>query len=277
MDESLVDDGLSTLPVGPWSQTKYKLIKYYADMFSTGMKYKWDYRVYVDLFSGAGWARIRASKKIVQTSPMLALNVKDPFDKYIFCEIDEANITALMKRVEREYPSVDVSFVKGDVNERIEDVVGIVSSIRESRILTFCFVDPFKVANLCFATIESLSRLKIDFLVLIPTYMDAVRNLALYSDKANTNVERFLGNTEWRGEWNEAKNKGSSFSRFLVEAFYRSMQSLGYLSDVHSSVIVRCRNRPLYHLAFFSRNVRGMEFWKKSREGSDPQRSLFSL
>lgn len=45
MNASL-DDGLLTPEVGPWSDKKYRLIQYYAEMFSTGMKHKWDCRVY---------------------------------------------------------------------------------------------------------------------------------------------------------------------------------------------------------------------------------------
>ena len=51
------------------------------------MKDKWDTRIYLELYAGAGHSRIRQFEIIVG-SPLLALNVKDPFDKYVFCEDD---------------------------------------------------------------------------------------------------------------------------------------------------------------------------------------------
>ena len=79
-------DGLICPEVGAWAEAKYRLIQLYDSLFSTGMKYKWDTRIYIDLYAGAGYARVRNTERILVASPLLALTVKDPFDKYIFCE-----------------------------------------------------------------------------------------------------------------------------------------------------------------------------------------------
>ena len=80
------NDGLPCPDVGSWAETKYRLLALYDELFSTGMKYKWDQRVYIDLYAGAGYARVKGTKKILKGSPILALTVTHPFDKYIFCE-----------------------------------------------------------------------------------------------------------------------------------------------------------------------------------------------
>ena len=59
----LQDDGLYIEDVGKWAKQKYQHIGYYADLFSNGMKNKWDCLIYIDLFSGAGIARIKKSGK----------------------------------------------------------------------------------------------------------------------------------------------------------------------------------------------------------------------
>jgi three-Cys-motif partner protein len=80
------DDGLTCPEVGAWAETKHRLLALYDELFSTGMKNKWDQRVYIDLYAGAGYSRIRGTKTILQGSPIIALTVPDPFDKYILCE-----------------------------------------------------------------------------------------------------------------------------------------------------------------------------------------------
>jgi three-Cys-motif partner protein len=113
--EELKDDGLITPEVGEWSEEKYKLIAYYSEMFSTSMKNKWDCRVYIDLFAGAGRAKLKTSKRIVKSSPLIALSITDKFDKYIFCENDSEKISALKERIKNEHSDVDTKCIEGDV------------------------------------------------------------------------------------------------------------------------------------------------------------------
>ena len=98
------DDGLPIPEVGGWAETKYRLVSLYDSLFSTGMKRKWDQRVYIDLYSGSGYSRVRHSDKILLGSPLLALSVADPFDKYIFCEEDPLALTKTRLREFNERP-----------------------------------------------------------------------------------------------------------------------------------------------------------------------------
>src|SRR5215469_12447002 len=80
------DDGLVSPEVGSWAEEKYRLIALYDELFATGMKDKWQERVYIDLYAGAGYSKVRGSKMVLKGSAVLALSVQNPFDKYIFCE-----------------------------------------------------------------------------------------------------------------------------------------------------------------------------------------------
>jgi three-Cys-motif partner protein len=96
------DDGLyHGDEVGPWVEDKHRLVSLYETLFSTGMKHKWGARVYIDLYSGPGMVRVRGTEKFLWGSPLLALQVRDPFDKYIFCENNdvalEATILAILQ------------------------------------------------------------------------------------------------------------------------------------------------------------------------------------
>ena len=66
-------DGLPAPEVGPWAETKHNVVSYYARLFSTGMKRKWKKRIYIELYAGAGYSKIRGSSKIIMGSPLRAL------------------------------------------------------------------------------------------------------------------------------------------------------------------------------------------------------------
>ena len=66
----------------------------YSTLFSSGMKDKWGKHIYLELYAGAGYSKIRGSSKLIVGSPLLALSVKHPFDKYVFCEEDPEKLDA---------------------------------------------------------------------------------------------------------------------------------------------------------------------------------------
>ena len=274
------DDGLITPEVGAWAEDKYRLVGNYAAMFATSMKKKWECRVYIDIFAGAGRARIEGTKRIIPASPILALEVEDKFDIYIFCESDEAKISTLRKRVSKVYPSANIRFLQGDTNNLTQDISReIPQPSRHFRVLGFCFVDPYSLRNLDFNTIRVLSSRLMDFLVLVPSYMDANRNIAHYLNPQNTAVDQFLGDPNWRKDWQQTEEKGEDFATFIVDRFGRQMASMGFLyAGIQEAKLIRSveKNLPLYHLCFFSRNKLGQQFWKQARKYSQDQFELFS-
>ena len=278
MDESpsLEDDGLHTPTVGIWSEVKYRLISNYAEMFSTSMRKKWDKRVFIDLFAGAGRARIKDSSQIVATSSLLAMGVTHPFDRYILCDAEARCIEALRDRINREYPDHDVVCLNGDCNQIVDDVLGSVPPYsKNSRVLSFCVVDPYNISNLKFKTIERLSSIYADFLVLIPSHMDANREQAAYMAEKSTAIADLVGNPDWR---DEHSGYSKQFVTFVVDQFGRSMKKLDFIYEgPGTEVLVKLpkKNVKLYYLAFFSKKKLGMKFWKEAQKYSDDQMSLF--
>lgn len=271
----LRDDGLMTPEINSWGEEKYKLVWNYASIFATSMKRKWHCRVYVDLFAGAGRSRIKRTRRIVSASPLLALNISDRFDKYIFCDIDSLKLEALKTRVLIDYPTVPVEYLTEDVNNSTAKILNHIPEGRRGfKVLTFCFVDPYKLENLAFDTIRELSARFMDFLVLIPSGMDANRNESLYTNPQNETLDRFLGTPNWRDNWNNARFRRQSFGDFLTDAFGQQMAELGYIyAGIDKTELIRLttKNVPLYRLAFFSRHPRGDEFWKAAKKYSKPQ------
>lgn len=274
------DDGYYTPEVGSWAESKYRLVQLYNNLFATGMKKIWHKRVYIDLFSGAGKAKIKKANKFLSASPLLALKIPNQYDRYIFCDDDERNIDALQNRVKREFPLVDAHFICGDCNKKVGEIVELIPQASpNNKVLSFCFVDPFSL-NIEFATIRTLSTHFVDFLILLALSMDGNRNESIYAEENNQKIDKFLGLTYWRDHWEVARRKDQSFRRFLAKEYANQMTTLRYKQDsLQTTIEMRSdeKNLPLYHLAFFSRHKRGYEFWKEVRKYATSQQSLFEI
>jgi three-Cys-motif partner protein len=280
LDSLISKNGLPIVEVGHWAEGKYKLIQHYASQFVTSMKSKWNARVYIDLFAGCGASKIKNTTKVLPASPLVAMNIKDPFDKYIFCDIDEEKLDTLKNRQKKLFPELSVEFISGDVNTNVSLILQHIPQwSKDNTVLTFCLVDPYNLSNLHFNTILQLSNIFIDFLVLIPTFMDAKRNLRLnYLKPDNQTIDLFLGDPNWREDWEHASNRSTKFERFLVTKFSQQMKSLKFLTpdpDDIFRVKIKDKNVPLYHLVFYSRNPLGMKFWKNAVIGTSEQYRLF--
>ena len=138
------DDGLTCRDVGSWAEDKYRLISLYQELFATGMKDKWDERVYLDLYSGAGYSRVRGKSTVLKGSAILALTARNPFDKYILCEEDPALMSALQKRCERMAPDANIEYVWGDCDAQVDKICATIPKFSPThRVLSLCVVDPF--------------------------------------------------------------------------------------------------------------------------------------
>ncbi|NWF90812.1 MAG: three-Cys-motif partner protein TcmP [Ignavibacteriaceae bacterium] len=270
------DDGLFIPEVGPWAENKYEVLHHYNHMFSTGMKNRFQNRVYIDLFSSAGIAKIRDSNRFVLTSSLIALNLPDPYDQYIYCDIDEKCISALSQRVKKHFPNTNANYIVGDCNERVKEILSLLPKpSRSNKVLTFCVVDPYNL-GINFETMKVLNVYRVDFLVLL-SWMDANRNEFRYVEYDNDRIDNFLGDKEWRDRWLKLKKDKYDFRKFLAEEYVQRMMTLGYPKTAMNSLFpIRSTDKKLflYHLAFFSKSEKGYDFWNKARLGGPKQTSL---
>jgi len=273
--ESLSDDGLPTPEIGAWGEVKYRHVELYASLFTKSMRRKWDALVYLDLFAGSGRSRIRGTRRIISASPIVILGIPEAFDKYIFCEENKNYAEALEKRCRREFPDKRAKIITGNANTSASDILAEMPRPgRNRKVLGFCFLDPFQMQNLSFETIKTLSQRFMDFLVLIPSSMDANRNEQHYVQQQNKTVDNFIGNPNWRTSWQQAKTTGKSFEHFIIEEFGHSMERLGYIDPgLKEALLIRSdeKNLPLYRLTLYSKHKLGPKFWKEAKKYSDPQ------
>ena len=268
------DDGLITPSVRSWTKLKYRIVYEYNELFSRGMKKLWDQRIYIDLYSGTGKSRLKNTNQILYGSPLLALKVRDPYDKYIFCDKEKELLKVLNLRITNEFGNNNVNYVEGDCNEKINEIFNLIPNpSKNNKILTFCFVDPFSV-SIKFETIKKLSTRFIDFLVLLAFGMDGKRNIGHYIKENNKRIDEFLGLEDWRERWTTTEQRGENLVKFLADEFTNQMVKLGYREEaINNFISIRSdeKNLPLYYLAFYSRHIKGYEFWKKVKNrNSEP-------
>lgn len=268
------DDHLVCPGVGKWAEEKHRLVSLYAKLFSTGMKDKWDERVYIELYAGSGYSRLRDTSRIIAGSPIQALSLEHPFDKYIFCEKNPEELKALRARVEKTAPLAKVAYITGDCNQRVDDILAEIPAHSPGhRVLSLCFVDPYDI-GIKFQTLRTLSGRFVDFLVLLALYMDANRNIENYVKHEAVKIDDFLGSRTWRERWKARSREGILFPQFLAEEFSSSMETLDYQPQPFykmKPITIPEMNVRLYRLALFSRHQRAYTFWDEVLKYSTPQ------
>lgn len=271
------DDGLPIEGVHAWAEEKYRLVQQYSALFCKAMKGKWQSLVYIDLFSGPGRSKID-NKRIIDAIPLLVAAEQPKYDKYIFCDVDKDKCAALQQRLEQQALVKTFEVLNGDANLITRDILSLIPPHnKQHTVLGFCFVDPYRIENLKFTTIQVLSEKFIDFLVLIPTGMDANRNMAHYFKPGNKKLDEFLGTSNWRTDWPDVEQGNTPREMFIAQQFSKSMQRLGYIDPgLENMKLIRSveKNLPLYRLALYSRHELGKKFWQDTIEYTQPQRNL---
>jgi len=274
------DDGFYLPEIGVHSLEKIKRHNYYAAIFAKAMAQKWTHRVYLGLYVGAGRARVKGTGEIVETSAMVVLQQEVPFTKYIFVDSDPRCIEALKARTETLDRDLNVTLIQQPVNDAVPDIVAAMPPFDADageRMLSLCFVDPFRL-DLDFEVIRSLSRFRMDFLIMLPLGFDLRRNLRRYlEDEEDRRVARLIDAPGWREEWRDRQEPDRYFIRFALEKFDEAMERLGFrrreMKDT-VSVNVTGRSVYLYSLALYTRHPLGEQFWKTTLAGTSEQMDM---
>jgi three-Cys-motif partner protein len=269
------DDGL-LIPddLGPWTEDKFDLVRLYCQLFAEAMKKKWPSRVYLDLYAGSGLCKIKGRDEILLGSPLIALSVDAPFNRYIFCESMPERFAALKARVQAKYPKHDVRLFSGQFEHNLDEICSSIPSDS----LALCFVDPYD----CDFEINHLNAISkcakgVDFLCLLALQMDAKRAIQHYL-QPDSKIDRMLGNTTWRKRWEQRSDPHEDLAKFLAREFAKSMMAMEYLeTPLHQMRPIKTydKNVPLYYLAMFSKHRTAFRLWEQVLKYSTPQRNLF--
>jgi three-Cys-motif partner protein len=266
-------DGLKVMEVGNWAEYKYKIVGKYCDIFTKGMKNKWNL-VYIDLFCGPGFVKKRNSNEIMLNSALIAASLPNKFDYYALNDFDEESCSAIENRLNKIVPSKYKVF-SGDANKNLDTILNSIPNFNnEKRNLIFSFLDPFSL-NLEFETIKKLNKEQADILVLHALQMDARRNHKIYKEKPEK-VSKFTGNPNWQESYKKYQDTPTEFMKFVSEEFDRSINNLGYKITAKKERIKNDSGMGIYYLCFYSKHDRGLDFYSKiQRIGGNNQYELF--
>jgi len=268
--------GMNEDGVGTWTPEKYRTFQLYAHQFTTGMKGKWTSLAYLDLYAGSGQSRLENTNQVLLGSPLIALSLDVPFDRYVFCEKDSGKLADLKERVRRKFPDATVKFVEGDCDDPSFNL----GDALPNGALTLCFVDPYRL-DIRFDTLRTLAQGRsIDFLCLLASRMDAGRNPHNYPREESTKLDRLLGSRDWRVKWKKLRSESAhepNLGDFVCREFAANMESLGYLAtELHEMKAIKTdEGRLIYHLALFSKSPVAKRYWQQASTYSQPQRDLF--
>lgn len=228
---------------------------------------------YVDLFGGPGVLKLRDTNRYIPGSTLLAAWTPKPFDRLIVCEQDREIAATCKTRLDRTAVANRTHFIVGNCNNTIEEVVSLIPD----RSLTVAFVDP-EGLHIHFETIKTLTTGRaVDLLILFTDRMDLHRNVKLYAEQEESNLDRFLGlNCNWRQALEALPNPSRDNVCKLFYEIYREQLSseLGY--SVFADEIMRSQRSAIYRVIYASKNEKGLEFWNKiSRIDRSGQQPLF--
>lgn len=268
-----VEDGLYMPTIKPHTLEKIRRHNCAAGMFARGMSKKWPQRAYLGLYSGAGLARVEGTGEIVETTALSVL--REPFTHFVFVDSDPTCIAALEERIAALPAKRQVSFILGDVNDRVADIQRVLPKFsKKNGLLSFCFLDPFD-AGLHFSTIRALASFQMDFLILLALGHDVRRNFwrHYYLDHSNTRIADLIGCPGWRDEFERGSQR--NIVRFVLRKFDEAMVSVGYQSPKpHHHHAIKVGGVLLYYLVLYSKHPLGQSFWETTLSGMTTQTEL---
>lgn len=261
MDEIKLDE------VGYWSEVKLDIIKEYSAAYSIIMNKQSCIRnyYYIDGFAGAGYHISKDKKELIPGSPTNALNVKHPFDKYHFIDLDGGK-AQLLKEISKGNPKVHV--YEGDCNKiLVEEIFPLVKYEDYNRAI--CVLDPYGL-HLNWGVMYAAAQSKTIDIFLNFSIMDMNRNI-LRKDPSKVEkvqIERmnaFWGDESWREAAYEKRKdlfddtfEEKTSNRTIAEAFRKRLKEKAGFKYVPEPIPLRnTTGATLFYLFFASHNKTG--------------------
>jgi three-Cys-motif partner protein len=246
-------DGLPARVIAPHSLKKSWMVARYLNTVGRAMARKWFEVNYVELYCGPGILLDRETGEELPGSPLEALAIDNPFERYVFCDGDPECAHSVRQRIDVPAGSTAHVFT-GDANdhEHLEKV----ALVLDPKALVILYLDPAK-PNLDFSTIEFFaSRFEhLDIIINLP-FMNIWRSLS-------------VGSTEWPARFLNHPDPMKllrldefSASRAIRDHFLGQLETLGL--NCHEREPVKTSKAPLYDIILASREETARALWKRA-------------
>ena len=162
---------------GKHTRRKLDVVAKYLAAYATVMK-KQEFRLfYVDGFAGSGASTSKfvsensqdptlfPTADVLDGSPIRALSIEPPFDRYIFIEKSDENVRSL-SGLREKFPERMIELAPGDANDRLHEFCDRIVGERFDRAVVF--LDPFGL-SVRWQTVQRMAATeKIDLWYLVP-------------------------------------------------------------------------------------------------------------
>ena len=250
------EDGLPTRVAKSHSAEKATMVRRNLDTVGRALNRQWFDIHYLELFAGPGrlydpWTGIE-----MPGSPLEALALPKPFQRYVLSDFSPDCVDALQQRIG---PRPDVSVLEGDANDR--EHLERVCSLLDSKALVLAYLDPAK-PNLHFATVRFLAeRFK---------YLDFIINLPFNS------IVRSMGGKGFEGPrlvldhpHPEQLQKARDPVAAIRGHYYGKLHELGF-EHIARRTIHTSNNAPYYDIILASRNPKGPDLFYAANAVPEP-------
>ena len=285
--------------VGPWAEQKLDSLHrglHYWTTYLKNMPY-WR-KVYVDAFAGPGLSEVRQRPKdtkpvepgglpdlfaeelaaatadpvaeeirYLKGSPRIALDLPNPFHRYIFIEKDPVRLADL-RALQTEYDgSRHIEIVPGDANSALLALLASGFSKRTHR--AYIFLDPFGI-QVPWQTIEALAATKaIEVMINFPMGM-AIRRMMTKTGEIppgwGFSLDTFFGTPEWRDHaCEEVTDLGGTRTVKFADSetrlldWYRGRLEAAFGFVSRAQLITNTRGGRLYYLIWAGPRAEGLK------------------
>src|SRR4051812_4040499 len=251
------EDRLLFRGVWPHSAKKSWMGSRIVDVVSKAMTGKWGQLGYVELYAGPGRLLDQSTGIELPGSPMEALRVRAPFDRYVFCDFDADCVDALRHRVDREPIGSRANIRQGDAKDA-EQLERVVSEFGRGS-LVIVYLDPARPRDMTWSTVELLAQQlpNVDLIINLPvnSLQRAISGPHARDAEARA-AAAFLGHADPRElmRWDRTHSHHVMGTMQAIRDFYdEQLKSLGFLRPGRR-VIDYPAGVPYYDVLYASRH-----------------------
>jgi three-Cys-motif partner protein len=262
----MAQDPLAGLPldeVGEWTLEKHARLRRYVDI-SRKVREKFlgpgkAGATFIDLYCGAGQARVRETGEVIDGSPLVAFEAarSAPYSTIHLADVDQSRCNAALARLRSR--GGEAAVYVGPAEQTVHQVCEAL----DPHALHFAFLDPFSLGALPFEVIRRLSAFKRMDLLIHVSSMDFQRNLREFISGRNNALDQFAPG--WRDKVDTAQSQ-AKVRRQILEHWLSLIRALDMQPSQGIERVVGSKRQPLYWLVFVARHELAREFWDKIRD-----------
>lgn len=262
--------------IGAWTEAKLDIVRKYAKPYSQILANQVRpslHHIYIDVFAGAGIYFSKSTHKMVQGSPLNALDIEPPFSEYYFIELDPKKVERLKALVKAKLdvlPGRKVTILQGDCNSLLlSDVFTNIRYGDGKRAL--CLIDPYSI-NVDWEVLRQAGQQHSIEILLNFSIFSINRNVVRKTPGSGiaSQIERMTklwGNDSWMDIAFESNPQTNLLGESelikvnydnLAQAFSERLR-VGAQFRFVSSPVLMCNSKggPLYYLFFATQNEVG--------------------